>query len=327
MEASGLWHLVKFESPCLTGDSLTHFDQGRYLTSLTTEMNLENDSSGGPTVGVHPNAWNLGIGVITLVIVAVALFTVLWFALTGSQNGVITKTVAFPVGVVDSSEPSSMAPPGAHALKGYKLNYVTDFNGTTIPQGWYSFSGVPGGLPGGHFAKSHVVVNHGLLQLNTWRDPRFHNHWVTGGLCQCGLGHAYQAYFVRSRITGAGTNEVELLWPLKNNWPPEVDFNETGAHADQTSSTVHWGIDNHIEQITLKVNMKRWHTWGVIWSPASIIYTVDGRQWGSITNPVEIPRQPMRLDFEQRTNCPIKQDCATRPVSMQIDWVAEYAPR
>lgn len=297
-----------------------------YFTSLTTRMNLENDSSGEPIGEERPRAWNLGVGIITLVTAGLALITVLWFALTVPHNGVIAKTVAFPIGSLNASEASGMAPPSAQALKGFKLSYVNDFNGTSVPSGWFLFSGVPGGLPGGHFAPSHVVVSDGLLQLNTWKDPQFQNHWVTGGLCQCGLGHTYQAYFVRSRITGAGPNEVELLWPLNNHWPPEVDFNESGAHSDRTSSTVHWGIDNQIEQVLLTINLERWHTWGVIWTPTSIIYTVDGRQWGSITNLVEIPRQPMRLDFEQRASCRLNRDCPTHPVSMLIDWVAEYAP-
>ncbi len=81
----------------------------------------------------------------------------------------------------------------------------------------------------------------GELLLSTYRDKHYQNRWVTGGLCQCGLPHVYGAYFVRSRSTGVGPNEVELLWPENNQWPPEIDFNETPS-AHQSSATVHWGV-------------------------------------------------------------------------------------
>jgi hypothetical protein len=32
----------------------------------------------------------------------------------------------------------------------------------------------------------------------------------------------------------------------------------------------------------------------------------------------------MRLDLEQRAECAIHQQCPAAPVSMLVDWVAEY---
>ena len=196
-----------------------------------------------------------------------------------------------------------------------------------MPAGWNVFTGIPAGDPGGQFGAKHVVVTNGLLELNTWRDPTFQNRWVTGGLCQCGLGKTYGAYFVRSRITGPGPNEVQLLWMKNNTWPPEIDFNETGGAVAATSSTIHWSPINQIDQRHVTINMLRWHTWGLIWTPQTVTYLVDGQVWGVISNPTEITRQPMTLDFEQRALCGVGLQCPTRPVSMLIDWVAEYTPK
>ena len=101
----------------------------------------------------------------------------------------------------------------------------------------------------------------GLLQLNAWKDPQYQDKWVTGGLCQCKLAKTYGAYFVRSRVTGPGPNEVELLWPASNAWPPEIDFNETGELAS-TSSTVHFSTINLFDQRNIYIDMSQWHTWG-----------------------------------------------------------------
>jgi len=215
----------------------------------------------------------------------------------------------------------------SNALPGYQLEYVNNFDGSTLPPGWDVFSGLPGGDPGGQFASTHVLVQGGLLRLNTWRDPKYQDRWVTGGLCQCGVTRKFGAYFVRSRVTGGGANEVQLLWPATNTWPPEIDFNENGGSLNSTSSTVHWGATNQTDQHSLSVDMTKWHTWGVIWTPTAIIYVIDGKAWAVVTETVEIAKVPMRLDLEQRTQCQSGFQCPRAPVSMLVDWVAEYAHR
>lgn len=234
----------------------------------------------------------------------------------------------YPVGVPNTQEPSSMAPPGPQDLPGYQLTYVNDFNGSGIPAGWEVFTGHPGGIPTAKFSAQHVEVSSGLLQLLTYRDPSYGGKWTTGGLCQCLRQVQYGAFFVRSRVTSGGPNSVELLWPVPNIWPPEIDFSENMGHANLTTSTTHWGQApiNHTQYQQLQINMLQWHTWGVIWTPHQIIYVVDGHPWHEFTASQNIPQIPMTLDFEQRAFCPSTIDCPSRPSAMQIDWVAEYQP-
>lgn len=232
--------------------------------------------------------------------------------------------VRYPAGVPDASEPSGVAPPVGVAMSGFQENYVNDFNSNSIPVGWDVFTGIPGGDPGAQFGLAHTVVTGGLLELNTWRDSIYHNIWVTGGICQCGHSQIYGAYLVRSRITGSGPNEVGLLWPTSNKWPPEIDFNETGGDMGLTSATVHFGANNGIQQSHLHVDLSEWHTWGVVWTKTTITYTVDGIPWGRTTFPKESPSVPMTLDLEQRTSCSVNAQCPQVPVSMQVDWVVDY---
>ena len=231
---------------------------------------------------------------------------------------------SYPIGLSSSSEPSGMAPPGAGALAGYSQSYVTDFSGSSLPSGWDVYTGKPGGDPGAQFGAAHAVVGSGLLQLNTWQDSAYGNSWVTGGVCQCGAPQTYGAYFVRSRLTGAGPTGVEILWPAANTWPPEVDFNETFGGTADTTATVHYGASNSQIQRTVKLDMTQWHTWGVIWTAATITYTVDGNVWGTVTTSSSIPNQAMWLTLQQQTWCASGWACPTAPQSMQVDWVAEY---
>jgi hypothetical protein len=240
----------------------------------------------------------------------------------------VTTTTAtpssYPIGLSSSSEPSGMAPPGAGALAGYTQSYVTDFSGSSMPIGWDVYTGKPGGDPGAQFGAAHAVVGSGLLQLNTWQDAAYGNAWVTGGVCQCGAPQTYGAYFVRSRLTGAGPTGVEILWPAANTWPPEVDFNETFGGTTNTTATVHYGASNSQIQRSVKLDMTQWHTWGVIWTAATITYTVDGNVWGTVTTSSAIPNQAMWLTLQQQTWCASGWACPTAPQSMQVDWVAEY---
>ena len=71
--------------------------------------------------------------------------------------------------------------------------------------------------------------------------------------------------------------------------------------------------------------MTQWHTWGVIWTPTSVIYTLDGRVWGTFSVPSEVPHVPMTLHLQQQTWCSSNYACPTGPQSSQIDWVAEYS--
>lgn len=246
----------------------------------------------------------------------------------GTRNPALRlkRLARYPIGRLDAAQPSGRAPPASNAMAGFRLIYENGFTGSTLPAGWVPYSGVPGGDAGGQFAPSHVVVSNGLLQLNTWQDPSFNNEWVTGGLCQCGVAHTYGAYFVRSRITGAGPTAVELLWPVARVWPPEIDFSETGGTTSASSATLHFNSANQFVQRKLSIDMTQWHTWGVIWTPTSVVYTVDGRTWGVVNTTTEIPRQPMTLDLQQQTWCASGWACPTQPQSLQVDWVAEYAP-
>jgi Glycosyl hydrolases family 16 len=224
-----------------------------------------------------------------------------------------------------SAEPSSQAPPSASGIPGFLRSYCTDFVGTQLPAGWEPFDGAPSGDPGSLFDPSHVVVANGMLSLNTERSSSDNGGWATGGVCQCGVGRTYGIYLVRSRITGPGDDEDQMLWPAAHVWPPEVDFNETGLRLTKTGWYVHFSPSNKQIARTLSIDLERWHTWGVRWTPTRMVFTVDGHVWGIVRSSSVIPHEAMTLDMSQQTWCAIQ--CPTRPVSMQVDWVAEYSAR
>ena len=241
-----------------------------------------------------------------------------------SSHSVKTR-VSAPAATIDLSEPSGQAPPSATAMPGYVQTYVSDFTGISVPTGWDVYSGIPGGDPGAQWGVRHVQVSGGVMQLSTWQDRAYGGKWVAGGLCQCGITQTYGAYFVRSKLTGAGPTQVELLWP-KTGWPPEIDFNETNGGTTASQATVIYPtVDNQVHN-QVAVDMTQWHTWGVIWTPTLITYTLDGNVWGQVDSSTGIPHQPMTLDIQQQTWCDATPSfaCPSVQQSTLVDWVAEY---
>lgn len=238
-------------------------------------------------------------------------------------------------------------------IAGYVQTFADDFTGASLdPDDWQTYWGVPGGTPGGCWDPSHDVVGGGELDLETYADPGaiaadapyldvggcpaggVEDDLVSGGLKLVGLSQTYGIYEVRMRADDAqGVGVVALLWPTANSWPPEIDFAEDDG-ADPRSSvqaSLHVGPDDAQYTHQLPVDASQWHTYGVIWSPGELQYTIDGTVWATTSGP-EVPDVPMQLVIQSGAAdcggwevCP-DQATARSLTNVDIDWVVAYAP-
>ena len=217
----------------------------------------------------------------------------------------------------------------------WKRVFYDDFKHGVRSSHWGKYSGQPGGDPGGWWDPSHVVARRGILQLRTYRDPRFGNRWVSGGLSSArALTQRYGKYRVRFRMDGGkGVAGIILLWPTADHWPPEIDFAEDGGRdgsRDSISATLHYGEENHQIQRGVRADFSRWHTVGVNWTPRKLVYTLDGRRWATVRSR-HVPAERMELDIQtQAGTCgdewaPCPDASTPRRVDMEVDWVAAYA--
>jgi beta-glucanase (GH16 family) len=220
-------------------------------------------------------------------------------------------------------------------LAGWNMVFSDDFTGNAINgTSWGSYSGQPGGDPGGWWEPSHVAVHNGMLDLQTYRDSAFGNRWVSGGASSApALTQLYGKYLVRFRIDkGVGVSGILLLWPSNGGWPPEIDFGEDGGgDRSQSTATLHYGANDSQMAQSVTADFSQWHTMGVEWTAGQLKFTLDGTVWGTMNSP-HVPAIPMELDLQAQTGtcgdawvpCPD----ATTPahVNMQVDWVAAYKP-
>jgi hypothetical protein len=238
-------------------------------------------------------------------------------------------------------EPSGAPPPQGN-LPGWRQVFVDDFNGAGLSNAWFTYEGQPGNDPGGWWSPSHDVVSGGELRIKTSPDRlacrassgcRSVNSEVSGGL-KMHFAQTYGKYLIRLRAQNAqGVAIVALLWPQNNQWPPEIDFVEdNGANPRAlNTATLHYAPGDIQVQRTLPLNLTRWHTLGVEWSPGRIRYTVGGRVWATVSSS-HVPSIPMSLALQAQTYacgasswelCP--NASTPRAVNYDVDWVAVYA--
>ena len=243
----------------------------------------------------------------------------------------VSATLAFALPLTPSARP-----PSIRAFSWHRV-FFDDFNHGLRLSWWGRYSGQPRGDTGGYWAPSHVVVKHGILNLETYRDPRFGGRWVSGGVSSApALKQRYGRYQVRFRVDGGkGVAAVLLLFPSYGGWPPEIDFAESGGETSRRptmAATLHYRVppDDYITQRVVRGDFTRWHTMGVDWTPGQLAYTLDGRRWGVVRS-AHVPSQLMELDLQaqagtcgdQYAPCP---DASTpKQVNLQIDRVTVYA--
>jgi beta-glucanase (GH16 family) len=238
------------------------------------------------------------------------------------------------------SSPSGAAMPVGN-IPGWREVFSDDFSGSSLSWQWTSYWGVPGGDPGGFFDPTHVSVAGGQLVIGAYKDPADNawdagpNTYVTGGISSSpSFAQTYGKYLVRFRFDpGVGIAHAILLWPQSNAWPPEIDFSEdNGANRQTDYATLHYGAGNTQIQQKTKVDLTQWHTLGVEWTPGRLVYTLDGRNWATVSN-ANVPSTPMVLDIQtQAWACGTStwEQCpnSTTPahVNLHVDWVVAYAP-
>jgi len=249
-----------------------------------------------------------------------------------------TTTVTSVTNLATVQSVSGLAMPSGN-ITGWKQVFADDFSGPYLSSKWFAYGGQPGGDPGGYWSPSHVNLVNGQLVLRGYRDSRFSNKFVTGGVSTAhGFVQTYGKYLVRFRMdAGAGIAHAIMLWPADNSWPPEIDFSEDNGAAPRAvvTSTLHYTSPTKFDYMvhrTTEVDFSQWHTLGVEWLPGQVTYTLDGVQWATVSDS-HVPSIPMAIAMQtQAWSCGTNtwETCpdSTTPaeVDLDVDWVVAYSP-
>ena len=217
-------------------------------------------------------------------------------------------------------------------LPGWHQVLADDFGGHRIYSAhWSLYTGPDHANPNTHWRKQNAVVGGGSVDLAAYYDAASHE-WTSAGMTSSNaVVQTYGMYLIRARSDrAAGIPFVALLWPT-TGWPPEIDFMEdpTGNRASLTS-TLHYGSTNAMIHRATAVDMSAWHTYGVIWTPGLLKYTLDGKVWAQVRSSA-VPSRPMVLDIQSEIgDCSAPGACRVAGQSVarsQIDWAVIYSYR
>ena len=256
----------------------------------------------------------------------------------------LSAIVATPTATTASSPtntPRSASGPSGQLMpfeapRGYHTVVAQDFTGTTVPSDWHPYQGQAGTDTGGWWDPSHVTVGDGLLTLHAYKDPAHagpHSPWVEGGIDQWPSGVLSDGeYLVRSRVSSAtGVTEVALLSPTTTTGRRRSTSTSPMAPTSRPPRSPGARLPgNTSSRRAVQVDLTKWHTWGVIVTPKTITYTVDGKTWATMVNHEQVAmhlalqQQVWACDNTSDRACP--SSSTPREVNFQIDWVVAYQP-
>lgn len=244
-----------------------------------------------------------------------------------------------------SSNPSGFAPPTS-APSGYEIDFVEDFDGTTIPAPFNApYNGTSHAAQDGQWRTNHTVLTPSILNFYAYPDPEggnlAQNYWVGGGIS------VNRSYSPGTRIQVCMRQDpypdlsaICLLYGLANKeGVDEIDFVETSPTSKGPITEFYATAHSSKPQVQSLMNVPGidvtdWHVWEVEWTESQIIYRVDGAVWASIDNPDTSDAwnsllQPMFLALQFQTGDPNTPGpdatiSAANPIKMQVDWVAAF---
>lgn len=260
---------------------------------------------------------SVGTGRLTaLVATVVGAVAVMVIAHVGNGQAAQAVASARPTYVRQSYTP----PDGGN--KNRKLVFQANFNGNKLnPNIWatcfYYATGNSCGHYSGHeyqwYMPSQVKVSGGLLHLVAQRKPvlgagpkgKPEEYYCRSGMATTlpGFNFEYGDVQVVAKIPYApGLWSAIWLGATNHQWPPEIDMLEHWNTTDKYYSNFHAVSQTEVHgkkywagtAFSFSPNLSHgWHTFGLYWSPTSLVWYIDGKKMMSESN--HIPHQKMYL--------------------------------
>lgn len=212
-------------------------------------------------------------------------------------------------GALGISKPAFAAPPGS----GWAQTFNDDFNGNALDRTKWITTWSGGNRNVGWSQElmddNNVTVSNGQLHIRQYIN--------SSGSNRAGVVSTYdkanangpkweQKYgFFEGRIKMNRHNgNLNAFWMAnKDTWPPEIDIVEQlGASPNEAHLTQHWydsaATDNNasdMSHITGPDFSADWHTFGMYWSPTTMIWYIDG---------IEKKRMPNRMATSSKGDLP-----------------------
>jgi hypothetical protein len=262
-------------------------------------------------------------------------------SVTACQSAAEGQAWTVPSSAVD---PSGLALP-VGSIPGWRQDFTDDFT-ENVPVGdfpaavsdkWGDYlDGWPDTTKHGTYEPSKVVsIENGVMNMYLHSENGVHMvaapYPVLPGATGDDGGTIYGMYEVRFKAQAVkGYKTAWLLWPdSENEDEGEIDFPEGDLQQNILAFNHQPGSDPETQQnaFSTSATYDEWHTATTIWTASSLIFMLDGKVVGEITNKASIPHTDMHwvLQTETRTGGGPPSDAAT--ANVDVDWVSVWLPQ
>jgi len=157
--------------------------------------------------------------------------------------------------------------------------------------------------------------------------------YISGQLnTQNSFSQTYGYFEMRAELPGGGQGLWPAFWllPENNSWPPEIDvFEQVSSPTSNIFSTIH---DNTAGNSSSNFNIGNtsagYHTYGVLWTPQTLTFYVDGQKMFSTPTPADY-NQPMYMlmNLAVGGSWPGSPNASTNwaLANMKVDYIRAYS--
>jgi beta-glucanase (GH16 family) len=223
------------------------------------------------------------------------------------------------------------------------------------------------GVEGAAYGIPNVTVADGALNLKllnskaSGSDPEYTR---STGMVNSMNKFSFKYGYVETRVWVSdciGCWPTFWIMPANNTWPPEIDIFEFVNPANEPKrfphSIVHWkpdgaegdtqhdhfeSIDNDLSDgdmsqewfITRPVGDEadymgegQWHTYGMLWTPTSVKFYVDGELGSEVVGETKLPQQPMYLIYQMAIGDPSQGPFGVAPAgsTLSVDYLHVFS--
>ncbi len=181
-------------------------------------------------------------------------------------------------------------------------------------------------------------INNGVLTITATNTPTadlavLNNYKYTSGLLttEKSFSQTYGYFEMKAELpSGQGVWPAFWMLPADGSWPPELDVMEqiggknvyqTSHYVDSSGAAVATGFSSYVP-----TNATGFHTYGVLWTPKTLAWYVDGVEVATTATPAEMNKPMyMLVNLAVGGNWPGSAPSNFTSAQMEVDYVRAYS--
>lgn len=232
--------------------------------------------------------------------------------------------------------------PNNPTASGYTMVFDDEFKGSSLNRtkwstgwAWSNGAGTNSTYPNDDALPANITINNGVASFAVTKGPNglpysTYSTAVATTYRKFAQAYGYWEAAVQMPTNAHGIWPAFWLAPTDFSWPPEIDIMEwLGVQPTTDYMTNHYGTpDTIVGGFFTSTNFSSgFHTLGMLWTPASLTWYVDGVQ--EFSTIVGVPTKKMYIILNNDTggwNINVVDSTTVFPAILKVKYVRVYSP-